>query len=472
MSLADAATDANAHRRGVPPVRRPRRLRRARVGAASTTSAARTPTPTPSPLDQAEVVVGIPDNPDPEDEWQRNLDAIGEQYGLAVRLQQIPINPSTLDAEPPRSGTPMSTCSTAPRARRVGRVPPVARPSDRSSTRRNSSTTTAPTSSRCRGSATTARGPATPDRSTACPSTLDSKALVWTKEPEFTDSRVRGADRLGLLHGPRRRDRGRRADTVLPGPRVGRRLGWLAGDGLGGDGRAAHRRAGVLRRVDRATTCRSTTPSSSRPSAPSARWCTGQGSSTPAPRQAAVRDFGDALFDFTRQPEACLMTPFPSFMPAQIGAGRRRLRRQLRRSRPSGPATTTPSVGGGGFAVAVTDRPEVRAFMAALASPDWGVGSAQLDWPGMLPANARFDVASMANPVMGEIVAGIQAAIRSDDFRFDASDAMPAEVGTRVQRRHGPAVPRGLAREPRRALARHRRTTSRPPGPSSEAPAD
>ena len=48
--------------------------------------------------------------------------------------------------------------------------------------------------------------------------------------------------------------------------------------------------------------------------------------------------------------------------------------------------------------------------MAALASPDWGVGAAQLDWPLLLPANARFDVATMANPEMGEIVAGIQDA--------------------------------------------------------------
>ena len=35
----------------------------------------------------------------------------------------------------------------------------------------------------------------------------------------------------------------------------------------------------------------------------------------------------------------------------------------------------------------------------------------------------------MANPDMAEIVAGIQDAIRSDNFRFDASDTMPAEIG-------------------------------------------
>ena len=66
--------------------------------------------------------------------------------------------------------------------------------------------------------------------------------------------------------------------------------------------------------------------------------------------------------------------------------------------------------------------------MAALASPDWGVGAAQLDWPLLLPANARFDLAGMANPKVAEIVSGIQTAIRSDDFRFDGSDSMPTDV--------------------------------------------
>jgi hypothetical protein len=34
----------------------------------------------------------------------------------------------------------------------------------------------------------------------------------------------------------------------------------------------------------------------------------------------------------------------------------------------------------------------------------------------------------VVNPVMRDIVSGIQGAIRSDTFRFDASGAMPAEV--------------------------------------------
>ena len=86
-------------------------------------------------------------------------------------------------------------------------------------------------------------------------------------------------------------------------------------------------------------------------------------------------------------------------------------------------------VGGASFAVAVTDRPEVRTLMAALASPDWGLGAAQRDWASMLPANTRFDATSIANPDMAEIVAGIQDAIRSGNLRFDASDNMPPEIG-------------------------------------------
>jgi hypothetical protein len=66
--------------------------------------------------------------------------------------------------------------------------------------------------------------------------------------------------------------------------------------------------------------------------------------------------------------------------------------------------------------------------MAALASPDWGIGGAQLEWPSRSPANARFDPTAMVNPVMADITSGVQAAIRSDEFRFDASDLMPPAV--------------------------------------------
>ena len=229
---------------------------------------------------------------------------------------------------PPRGRTPTSTSLGGPDARRGGRRPPLARPSDLHRRGATRSTTTAPTSSRCRGSASDGTWPSDTGPIHGVLVGADSKALVWTKEPEFTDLGYEAPSDWASFMAL--------ADAIVADGRTpfclgiesgGRRR--LAGDGLGGDGRAAHRRAGLLRRLDRATTCRSTTRSSSTPSAPSARWCTGPGSSTPAPRQAAFRNFGDALLDFTEQPGACLMTPFPSFMPAHHRRRRRPVRRQL-----------------------------------------------------------------------------------------------------------------------------------------------
>jgi alpha-glucoside transport system substrate-binding protein len=123
------------------------------------------------------------------------------------------------------------------------------------------------------------------------------------------------------------------------------------------------------------------------------------------------------------------MTPFPSFMPLNLGHPL---------DKPVG-VFDFPTfglghddavVGSGSILVAVTDRPEVRQVMKAIASADFGAGGAQLDWPDGLPANARFDTTTMANLVMGEIAGELQTAIRSDEFRYDASDAMPSEIGS------------------------------------------
>ena len=146
-----------------------------------------------------------------------------------------------------------------------------------------------------------------------------------------------------------------------------------------------------------------------------------------SPAEAADRPLEAAMGDLADRPGSCMMTPLPSFMPNLAGVV----------DQPIG-AFAFPTfgvghddalVGGGVIAVALTDRPEVRKVMAALASADLGTGTTQLDWPDALPANARFDTAQIANPVMGEIVGQLQAAIRSGDFRFDASDAMPPEIG-------------------------------------------
>jgi alpha-glucoside transport system substrate-binding protein len=136
----------------------------------------------------------------------------------------------------------------------------------------------------------------------------------------------------------------------------------------------------------------------------------------------------DALLDFTERPDGCLMTPFPSFLPAVLDSDTA-LQVGSFAFPAFGAGFDDAVVGGGSVAVPVTDRPEIRTLMAALASPDWGVTAAQRDWPLTLPANVRFDVAHVANPDVAAIVADVQDAIRAGTFRFDASDAMPTEIG-------------------------------------------
>jgi hypothetical protein len=120
------------------------------------------------------------------------------------------------------------------------------------------------------------------------------------------------------------------------------------------------------------------------------------------------------------------MTPFPSFLPSQITNGPLPLGTFAFPT--FGLGYDDSVVGANLLAVAVTDRPEVRQALVALASPDFGATSAPLPLPSILPANARFDVSTIANPHVRGIVEGLQAAIRSDSFRIDASDAMPPEI--------------------------------------------
>jgi hypothetical protein len=60
------------------------------------------------------------------------------------------------------------------------------------------------------------------------------------------------------------------------------------------------------------------------------------------------------------------------------------------------------------------------------------LGAAGDGRPTGFPANARFDVTTMVNPVVGEIVGEVQTAVRSNEFRLDASDALPPEIGQRA----------------------------------------
>lgn len=83
-----------------------------------------------------------------------------------------------------------------------------------------------------------------------------------------------------------------------------------------------------------------------------------------------------------------------------------------------------PMLGGGDMFVAFDDRPEVRAVMQYLATPEAAQG--WIEAGGFLSANADTPsdwYSTYADQRLSEIFAGATA------VRFDASDSMPAEVG-------------------------------------------
>ncbi|RIJ76193.1 carbohydrate ABC transporter substrate-binding protein [Nakamurella silvestris] len=93
-----------------------------------------------------------------------------------------------------------------------------------------------------------------------------------------------------------------------------------------------------------------------------------------------------------------------------------------------GDGTTKPVLGGGEFAAAFSDRPEVQAFQTYLSSPAWSNAKAKATPNGgWLSANKGLDTSLLANPIDK-----LSAEILQDPasvFRFDASDLMPSSVG-------------------------------------------
>nr|BFE61828.1 ABC transporter substrate-binding protein [Dactylosporangium thailandense] len=93
---------------------------------------------------------------------------------------------------------------------------------------------------------------------------------------------------------------------------------------------------------------------------------------------------------------------------------------------PLDPARPRPVLGAGEFAGAFTDRPEVRAVASYLSTPQWADHRARLG--GAVSANRAIDRDALRSPVEK-----LSAQLLTDPgtvFRFDASDMMPAAVGT------------------------------------------
>jgi alpha-glucoside transport system substrate-binding protein len=93
---------------------------------------------------------------------------------------------------------------------------------------------------------------------------------------------------------------------------------------------------------------------------------------------------------------------------------------------PSVDGTSKPTLGGGEFVGAFSDRPEVQAFQAYLASAEWANAKAEVSPAGWVTANKGAD------PNKFEGIDKLSVEILQDpatQFRFDASDLMPAAVG-------------------------------------------
>lgn len=95
---------------------------------------------------------------------------------------------------------------------------------------------------------------------------------------------------------------------------------------------------------------------------------------------------------------------------------------------PSMTTDSKPVLGGGEFAAIFADKPEVKAFQAYLASPEWSNEKAKTTPNGgWLSANKKLDVNNLTKPVDK-----LSFTMLSDEkavFRFDGSDLMPGAVG-------------------------------------------
>lgn len=89
---------------------------------------------------------------------------------------------------------------------------------------------------------------------------------------------------------------------------------------------------------------------------------------------------------------------------------------------------TKPVLGGGEFVMTFRDAPEVKAFAAFLASPDWANAKAKATTNGgWVSANKELDPANLVSALdqqSAEILQDPEAV-----FRFDGSDMMPSAVG-------------------------------------------
>ncbi|MEZ0094336.1 ABC transporter substrate-binding protein [Streptacidiphilus sp. EB129] len=91
------------------------------------------------------------------------------------------------------------------------------------------------------------------------------------------------------------------------------------------------------------------------------------------------------------------------------------------------PSVTTPVEGGGEFVAAFSSRPEVQAVQNYLSTAAWATARVKVA-PGWVSANKGVDPATYTDPI--DQLSAKYLTDPSATFRFDASDMMPAAVGS------------------------------------------
>mgnify|MGYP001813871906 CR=1 FL=1 len=76
----------------------------------------------------------------------------------------------------------------------------------------------------------------------------------------------------------------------------------------------------------------------------------------------------------------------------------------------------------------MTDRPEVRALVKYMATPDFGHEMAKRS-TGYLPPHTGTELDLIADEDQRTMAALSRDALLADQFRFDASDLMPSQIG-------------------------------------------
>jgi ABC-type glycerol-3-phosphate transport system substrate-binding protein/tRNA A-37 threonylcarbamoyl transferase component Bud32 len=144
----------------------------------------------------------------------------------------------------------------------------------------------------------------------------------------------------------------------------------------------------------------------------------------PGPGFIADRSMEESIFLASQEDPQCWLFPGAGWAPAYFVEGAPMVAIPF----PAiDPAFASSMVGGGDLVIAVSDRPEVRAVIRGLTSPEWGVSWAESGVP-FIPAHGGFDLEAYTDPVGRSITVAVQNAIEAGMYRFDASDQMPFEI--------------------------------------------